>query len=373
MHRLPVQVAVEDDGDGLHTRGWVACPKTRRRVDLERCTGCRRCGGVLLEPGAGAPSVLCSFVASAPAQPTTRAHAETARAWAPRPALAVTPEVAAAEVAELMLEYRTDVLVVVTSHGEALGTASFLADVLTTIAAGTPRRCAREIMQPLSTVLRGDTPMTEASARMTAAGAHALPVADDDGRMVALLTREDVLRWALTPPGRALDSRGTFVAGWESAPRVALWIDGEPSDEPRAIRRPLGSSNFAGKPRGTSVAQAEPSMALKLSTILRVAVPLLFVALFGERLRVRDEHRSRLRRRRLPGRRDQRQRGGEPRDGVGSTRTSNTANRRTTSATTTPRARARSAAARTTPSGTRIAPTARASCRGRGACRRLGA
>lgn len=59
VRRLAVLSAVceETDGHDLH----VDCPLVRRRVPLERCTGCPHAKGLLLDPDDGALTLRCAY------------------------------------------------------------------------------------------------------------------------------------------------------------------------------------------------------------------------------------------------------------------------------------------------------------------------
>jgi CBS domain-containing protein len=192
-HKLKVHADFEQDDEGeRRLRGWVACPE-RGPTDLERCTACSRCRGVLLEPKVQGPEVLCTFEGHRAAE---TAPAETARAWVDRPALGVTPDTQVKDLGALMLEYGAEALLVVSPRGEPKGVV-YARDVMTAMLAGRADESTAACIHPLEDVITSDTSMVEASARLRRHGAHVLPLADRAGHIVGMLTRADVLRWSL--------------------------------------------------------------------------------------------------------------------------------------------------------------------------------
>jgi CBS domain-containing protein len=124
-----------------------------------------------------------------------------------------SPETTLKEVAELMVEHRISGLPVVDDEGRVLGVVSE-ADILIGEAGGTgsegmlararalaqpatvaiPRTAGEAMSSPAVTIGPDDTVM-HATGRIADRGVNRLPVVDEDGRLLGVISRADVVRW----------------------------------------------------------------------------------------------------------------------------------------------------------------------------------
>jgi CBS domain-containing protein len=93
-------------------------------------------------------------------------------------------------------------LVVLNADGSALGVLSdrnVLAEVPATVEHLSRRHVADVLAQvPLVYVHPGDSPIHAADV-MTANMVEAVPVVDDDGRLIGIVTEFDIVRWVVAP------------------------------------------------------------------------------------------------------------------------------------------------------------------------------
>jgi CBS domain-containing protein len=124
-----------------------------------------------------------------------------------------SPETTLKEVAELMVEHRISGLPVVDDEGRVLGVVSE-ADILIGEAGGPgsegmlararalaqpatvaiPRTAGEAMSSPAVTIGPDDTVM-HATGRIADRGVNRLPVVDEDGRLLGVISRADVVRW----------------------------------------------------------------------------------------------------------------------------------------------------------------------------------
>lgn len=126
--------------------------------------------------------------------------------------VAVPVDTSLKQVAELMLEHRISGLPVVDADGRVLGVISE-ADVLSGETGGTGGqgmiararavgdpgalsipRTAGEAMSSPAVTIRPDESVMEAAHRIAERGVNRLPVVDEDGRLVGIIARADVVR-----------------------------------------------------------------------------------------------------------------------------------------------------------------------------------
>jgi CBS domain-containing protein len=104
----------------------------------------------------------------------------------------VSPEASLKSAAGLLAEYRVSGLPVVDSAGAVLGVISE-ADILLK-EVGDPALTAEQAMTSPARTIGPDRPVTEAAKRMLGESVNRLPVVDEDGNLIGIVTRADLVR-----------------------------------------------------------------------------------------------------------------------------------------------------------------------------------
>jgi CBS domain-containing protein len=233
-HRVHVRRVV---GEGTLTRErHVFCPAQHRHVDVDGCKDCPKL--FALDHTHRGTLMMCRM----PASPSAREHAltgsgESRAAQVPSSAVmsaqvtCVRPDASLQVVLALLIECGHGVVPVVDVAGNPVGIVSktdvvrtleehvrddgapllvrtdegisyelgpgFQSDALGAISVG-------DIMSPLVFAIHRDASLARAASVMAYEGIHGLPVLDDDGRVVGMLSALDVMRWIATDAGYAL-------------------------------------------------------------------------------------------------------------------------------------------------------------------------
>ncbi|MGA5823800.1 HPP family protein [Kitasatospora sp. NPDC094028] len=111
-----------------------------------------------------------------------------------RPGAAVVPGTDFATIAAVLSATQRGIVPVVAPDGTVLGVVA-ASDLLTAYAEQDPERelLARDLMTTPAVTVTEDTRVTEALSLLNENALHHLPVLDDDGRLVGLLTTHDLL------------------------------------------------------------------------------------------------------------------------------------------------------------------------------------
>jgi CBS domain-containing protein len=139
--------------------------------------------------------------------------------------LSIGPELPLKDVAEILADRRISGLPVVGAHGEVLGVVSE-ADILVKEAGSHPSeerllarllradpetkwkleaRTAGEAMSSPALTIGPERTVDEAAARMIERGVKRLPVVDDEGKLVGIVTRTDMIRAFVRPDADLLE------------------------------------------------------------------------------------------------------------------------------------------------------------------------
>jgi CBS domain-containing protein len=188
---------------------WVPCPR-RGGTELSSCLECPRYAG--LEPTGRGADVTCHADIERPAAdaPATVAHAMT------RDVFCVAGDVEIGLVAALLVETGLHAVPVVDEAGCPVGMVS-TADLIRAagrddtqpspashrwLVADRPALTARDAMQRLAVGAHADDSPPAVGARMLAGGVDHLPVVDDEGRLVGVVTAVDLARWSAAHAAR---------------------------------------------------------------------------------------------------------------------------------------------------------------------------
>lgn len=115
--------------------------------------------------------------------------------------LCVTEEVSVTALASCLLDGGFSGVPVVDSGGQPVGVVS-KTDVLRH--GMTAEGLVKDIMTPMSFTLHEDQSVAKASALMAYEGVHRLPVVDDAGKVVGILSSLDVVHWLACKTGNAV-------------------------------------------------------------------------------------------------------------------------------------------------------------------------
>lgn len=111
--------------------------------------------------------------------------------------ICVTEDVSVAALAKCFLRRGISGAPVVDAEGKPVGVVS-KTDLLRH---GTDDGCVRDIMNPMSFTLNEDKSISKASALMAYEGIHRLPVVNEAGEVVGLLSSLDILHWLACKTG----------------------------------------------------------------------------------------------------------------------------------------------------------------------------
>jgi CBS domain-containing protein len=228
-------------GDGDEFVRHVHCRMQDHFVDIETCSDCPRM--FALNHTARGVSMMCRLPADrvaphqAPVRPGARGKATqypTAGDVMPDEVVCVTADTRVDALMNLLLKRSFSGAPVIDGRGKAIGIVSktdlvqlledrvvndggvpitvrtpagleyelgpgFHVDELSAISVG-------DIMSPLVFSIHVDTPVTQAAAMMAYDGVHRVPVLDDDGSVIGLLSAIDVMRWLGREAGYAISN-----------------------------------------------------------------------------------------------------------------------------------------------------------------------
>jgi len=207
---LPVRVGEVIRGDGeREISAAVPCPRSATAKSLDECVGCERFRGLHLDQP-GAPLVQCAHGAEPSAAATALGHglgaslseaASTPVGSLPaRHFSCVTADVSTELVTALLLAGADNGVPVVDDEGKPIGIVT-RADLLRQPQDGLAPRTVADVMTPLAIGLPETTTVAYAAALMAHHGIHQVPIVRTTGEVVGILTSLDILRWLGTRAG----------------------------------------------------------------------------------------------------------------------------------------------------------------------------
>lgn len=208
------------DGDTVESRS-VYCSSRGHSVPLAECQRCTYLRGVAIEEGhiicdgphETSPAVWRRLMKKLFAQVAANTRV---RDIMTRAVVCVTPDLSIDDVAELFLARNISGAPVVGKDGRPVGIVSKTDLVrerqegldgievepapLADLGPGfhetrRARQTAGDVMMPLAFTLHESASVAKASALMTEEGIHRLPIVDDDGKVVGILSSLDLVRW----------------------------------------------------------------------------------------------------------------------------------------------------------------------------------
>jgi CBS domain-containing protein len=197
-HRLPVRSCVIVGAEGApETHHTVACPRRERSVPFAQCCGCTHRKGIDVDEDGKHASVDCVVAED----PLPHGRVDVAEA-AVRVRLGdlvgvdttcVRRNLSVEAVAELLLSRKLRALPVVDDERRLVGIVS-----KTDLLRSERRRHVEtvgDIMTPLVHGLPEDAPVAYAISLMAFEGLHEVPVVDKDAHVIGMVTSTDALRW----------------------------------------------------------------------------------------------------------------------------------------------------------------------------------
>jgi CBS domain-containing protein len=188
MHADPQAIRTREilDDDGLYaTDSSVFCPIKQQSVSLGRCDDCQRCDGMQI--GGRAGHVLCRAPSRHPAR-LTIGQAMTGDV------VCVTRDVTLFQIQALLLERGISGVPVVDEDGFPIGIVSKTDLLRARFERRDADATAGDLMMPLAFTLAETQAIEEAAALMATEGVHRVPVVDQEGRVVGILTSLDIVR-----------------------------------------------------------------------------------------------------------------------------------------------------------------------------------
>lgn len=213
INHLEIQFQQDPTNSGI-TSASVACPLLEGLTPIRACQTCEFCGGLEIDPALGKANILCRK-ASAP-RPQPREEPRMQERFSPHSFAARTPvsalmttkvvcvsaDTPLQALAGLLLEKGLSGVPVIDQSERAIGIVSKTDLVRTWYQEGTskdgaplPRTVAWEIMNPIVNVLHQDASVAKAAALFASEGLHRVPIVDENGKVVGLLSSTDILRW----------------------------------------------------------------------------------------------------------------------------------------------------------------------------------
>lgn len=118
-----------------------------------------------------------------------------------RDVVTVRPELPVDRLLELVIESRLGCVPVVGDHGRPVGMITRV-DVVAQCTGREPRPLlAGELMLPLAITLGVRATVAHAAALMASEGVHHVPIVDDSGRLIGLVSTFDVVHWLASNDG----------------------------------------------------------------------------------------------------------------------------------------------------------------------------
>lgn len=190
----------------------VRCPRQGKSVDVQECTRCAWMRKVEWNSEKGG-EIVCAAAAGAAMSVDRRADfAETAARRAlhevvPPTTVCIAPDTTLADVRRAFVEHGLRALPVVDDELRLLGIVS-LEDVV----AASEAALARDVMPSSIHALPENAPVGHAIALMAFENVNHVAVVTDEGEIVGLLNATDALRWTAEQMGYAANDSGNACA-----------------------------------------------------------------------------------------------------------------------------------------------------------------
>ncbi len=225
--RLPLHLQKHLSGA---TKMVVQCPRSSARKTLNECVRCDHCRGLALDPDSARSYLVCNWHATDEQESgaTTIAGRTAVSEIMTRQVVCAAPEMSAEALALMLVERNISGVPVIAPSGDVLGIASksdLVRDqVLNGETTDVPhlgqtvyghdvelgpgwyetelaKKTVAEIMTPIALTIPEKASVARAAAFMTFEHVHRVPVVDEDGNVVGILSTLDVLRWLAQQEG----------------------------------------------------------------------------------------------------------------------------------------------------------------------------
>jgi CBS domain-containing protein len=207
--QLPVRRRRTLHGDGTSSEAMgVHCPTRDRFVDLVECETCPQCLEIELREGPGS-RVTCRPPEKARGlrDRLTKKVLPTAADRAPISSLmsteviCVAPDLSIDALKLLLSERGISGAPVVDDLGWPIGVISRTDVLRCADSASRATLTVENVMMPIAYTLRDSDSIARAAAVMAIEGVHRLPIVDEDGRVVGILSTIDLARWLAVEAG----------------------------------------------------------------------------------------------------------------------------------------------------------------------------
>jgi CBS domain-containing protein len=225
MHTKRLEITFQDSEHAAS----VACPLTEGFVSLSGCQGCQYCGGLEIDPYTNRASVLCKK--ARPVARVSHPHESNPR-FSPNAFAARTPlrvimtkdvfcvhaDASIESVAGLFLEKGLSGAPVLDANERPVGMVS-KTDLVRAwyhkndTEGPLPSSQVWEIMNPIVTILHQDQSIARAASLMAEEHLHRVPVVNEGGKVVGLLSSTDILRWLAVATGEFVEKQATASEG----------------------------------------------------------------------------------------------------------------------------------------------------------------
>ena len=195
---LPVRTRRTLSGKApMTSASTVHCPRRAASVDADECFACRFFTGVV--PHGRSAAVRCTGVDAAPAELGDGDDADTTSVQAimTRDVVCVTPDMSLAAVTALLVDRGYGGVPVVDDDGAPMGIVS-KTDLVRAVheveADEREDRTVRDVMMPIAFSLTEQATVATVAAMMSCESVHRIPVVDDAGRVVGIVSSLDLVR-----------------------------------------------------------------------------------------------------------------------------------------------------------------------------------
>lgn len=172
----------------------VFCTHQRRSVPVEGCGTCAHWAGISLTQRAASSLVLCADV---PEPPSCDGPDPPVGSLMTRDVVCAAPEVPVRILIATLVELGISGLPIVDAAGRPVGilTQTDILAKCTPWTAEDERKTAASVLTPLAFTLREDAPISRAAALMAFEHVHRIPVVDEQGAVVGVVSALDIARW----------------------------------------------------------------------------------------------------------------------------------------------------------------------------------
>jgi CBS domain-containing protein len=199
---LPVRTRRVVTPRGVRTSApTVHCPRQAASIAADDCFGCRRFTGVTSTEGQAAVHCNAGATTQRIDDDDLGGEVTPAEAIMARDVVCVTADLPVGALAHLLENTGYSGAPVVDEHDVLIGMVS-QSDLLD--ASSRTAITVADLMMPIAFSLHEHVPVGAIAAMMAYEDVHRVPIVDDDGRVVGLVSALDVVRWVATVTGHSV-------------------------------------------------------------------------------------------------------------------------------------------------------------------------